>query len=98
MGLAIGALQLELRRHLPDFNRSVRPGDEFNVLYERLYRENASGRQEYVRPGRVLAARYRSGERELEAFHYEPNDGRGGYYRADGTSIERQFLTAPLDE
>ncbi|MEE3332020.1 MAG: peptidoglycan DD-metalloendopeptidase family protein [Myxococcota bacterium] len=80
-----------------DFNRSVRKGDEFSVLYERMYRTGTDGRGEYVRPGRILAARYRSGDREYEALHFEPEDGRGGYYRSDGTSIERQFLTAPLN-
>jgi murein DD-endopeptidase MepM/ murein hydrolase activator NlpD len=80
-----------------DFNRNVRPGDEFQVLYERLYRETPDGRQHYVRPGQILAARYRSGEREIEAIHFEPSEGKGGYYRSDGTSIERQFLTAPLE-
>ena len=62
-----------------DFNRSVRPGDEFHVLYERLYRETRDGRQHYVRPGQILAARYRSGNRELEALHFEPEQGGGGY-------------------
>jgi len=80
-----------------DFNRSVRKGDEFSVLYERMYRTGTDGRGEYVRPGRILAARYRSGDQEYEALHFEPEDGRGGYYRSDGTSIERQFLTAPLN-
>lgn len=80
-----------------DFNRNVRPGDEFHVLYERLYRETRDGRQHYVRPGQILAARYRSGDRELEALHFEPAQGGGGYYRSDGTSVERQFLTAPLE-
>lgn len=80
-----------------DFTRSVRQGDEFHVLYERLYREDRSGRQHYVRPGQILAAFYRSGDREMQALYFEPESGRGGYYRMDGTSIERQFLTAPVE-
>jgi len=80
-----------------DFTRGVRAGDEFHLLYERLYRETHDGRQHYVRPGQILAARYRTGDRELEAIHFEPGAGRGGYYRTDGTSVERQFLTAPLE-
>jgi len=80
-----------------DFTRNTRPGDEFQLLYERLYRPAGDGRDQYVRPGRILAARYRSGERELEAIRFDPKDGRGGFYRPDGTSVERQFLSAPLD-
>ncbi len=29
--------------------------------------------------------------------YYGPAAGRGGYYRPDGTSIERAFLVAPLE-
>jgi len=81
-----------------DFTRSARPGDQFHILYERLYRETRDGRQHYVRPGRILAGRYgtRSG-RELEVLYFEGKDGRAGYYRPDGTSVERQFLAAPLE-
>jgi murein DD-endopeptidase MepM/ murein hydrolase activator NlpD len=79
-----------------DFQRSVRPGDEFQVLYERLYRQRDRGPEEYVRPGRILAARYEGAAGSYSAVYFEPREGRGGYYRPDGTSVERQFLMAPL--
>jgi hypothetical protein len=41
-----------------DFSRNVHPGDEFQILYERLYRRNDDGADVYVRPGRILAGRY----------------------------------------
>jgi murein DD-endopeptidase MepM/ murein hydrolase activator NlpD len=74
----------------------VRPGDEFQVLYERLYRQGDDGLEEYVRPGRILAARYEGAAGSYTAVYFEPREGRGGYYRPDGTSVERQFLMAPL--
>jgi murein DD-endopeptidase MepM/ murein hydrolase activator NlpD len=79
-----------------DFQRSVRPGDEFQVLYERLYREGEDDIEEYVRPGRILAARYEGTAGSYTAVYFETREGRGGYYRPDGTSVERQFLMAPL--
>ena len=79
-----------------DFQRSVRPGDEFQVLYERLYQEGLDGVEEYVRPGRILAARYEGAAGSYSAVYFEPREGRGGYYRPDGTSVEREFLMAPL--
>ena len=79
-----------------DFQRSVRPGDAFQVLYERLYRQGHDGVEEYVRPGRILAARYEGAAGSFVAVYFEPREGRGGYYRPDGTSVERQFLMAPL--
>jgi murein DD-endopeptidase MepM/ murein hydrolase activator NlpD len=80
-----------------DFSRNARPGDEFQILYERLYRTDDDGEQVYVKPGRILAARYRGSVGDHSVVYYEPQNGRGGYYRPDGTSIERAFLVAPLE-
>jgi len=81
-----------------DFSRNTRPGDQFQILYERLYRETRDGQRHYVRPGQILAARYSTTSgRDLEVLYFESENGRGGYYRPDGSSIERQFLAAPLD-
>jgi hypothetical protein len=79
-----------------DFTREVRPGDEFRILYERIYQEDGDGNEVYVRPGRILAAQYRGGRDVKTAIHYESEEGSSGYYRPDGSAIERQFLRAPL--
>jgi murein DD-endopeptidase MepM/ murein hydrolase activator NlpD len=79
-----------------DFSRSVRFGDEFRVLYERLYRTDAQGRGVYVGPGRILAARYVGAAGDHAAVYFESGQGRGGYYRPDGSSVERNFLMAPV--
>ena len=80
-----------------DFSRSVRPGDEFHILYERRYLKGEHAERRYVGAGRILAARYSPvlGE-EHSAVYYEQGAGRAGYYRADGSAVERQFLQAPL--
>ncbi len=80
-----------------DFSRRVRPGDEFHILYERMYRTDDDGVEVYVRPGRILAARYSGGVGDHAAVYFETSDGHGGYYRPDGSSIERAFLVAPLE-
>jgi murein DD-endopeptidase MepM/ murein hydrolase activator NlpD len=79
-----------------DFSRGVQPGDDFQILYERLYRVDEDGVEDYVRPGRILAARYRNSAGEHSAYWFEDQAGGGRYYRGDGTSIERAFLAAPL--
>jgi murein DD-endopeptidase MepM/ murein hydrolase activator NlpD len=79
-----------------DFNRSVHPGDEFRILYERLNRRDADGSEVFVGPGGILAAHYRNGARDYTAIYFETEEGRGGYYRPDGSSVERMFLAAPL--
>jgi len=79
-----------------DFSRSVHPGDDFQILFERLYRTNADGEEVYVKPGRILAARYRGHGGEHSAVYFQGENNRGSYYRPDGSSVERAFLLAPL--
>ncbi|WP_348762537.1 hypothetical protein [uncultured Salinisphaera sp.] len=57
-----------------DFSRNVRPGDDFQILFERLYRTDEDGQQVYVKPGRILAARYRGGVGEYEAVYFAADD------------------------
>jgi murein DD-endopeptidase MepM/ murein hydrolase activator NlpD len=80
-----------------DFSRSVQPGDEFSILYERLFLVGEEGAETYVRPGRILAGRYTNGLHEYRAVYFEQEEGRGGYYRPDGSSVKRQLLRAPLN-
>jgi murein DD-endopeptidase MepM/ murein hydrolase activator NlpD len=80
-----------------DFSRSVQPGDEFSILYERLFLVGEGGTETYARPGRILAGRYTNGMNEYKAVYFEQAEGRGGYYRPDGSSVRRQLLRAPLN-
>jgi murein DD-endopeptidase MepM/ murein hydrolase activator NlpD len=101
--LALGersALASEFARILAwdiDFSRNVHPGDEFQILYERLYRRNDDGDEVYVRPGRVLAGRYDGRVGEHTVVYFENERGIGAYFRPDGSSVERAFLAAPLE-
>ena len=79
-----------------DFTRSVRPGDEFRILYERLYFTDDAGRKSYLRPGRILAAQYSGTAGAYSAIYYESQPGQGAYYHPDGSSVQRQFLQAPV--
>ncbi len=79
-----------------DFSRGVQPGDEFSILYERRFLQTEDGSEVYIGPGRVLAGRYTNAGQEHKAYYFEAEEGEGGYYREDGTSVERQFLRAPL--
>jgi murein DD-endopeptidase MepM/ murein hydrolase activator NlpD len=81
-----------------DFAKSVRPGDEFRILYERNYSPRGEGGVErYVGPGRILAARYKGAAGDVAAVYYESDPGHGGYYRTDGRSVKQTFLAAPLN-
>jgi murein DD-endopeptidase MepM/ murein hydrolase activator NlpD len=80
-----------------DFTRGVHRGDEFSILYERLFTVDKQGRETYARPGQILSARYTSDDEEFSAVYFESAKGRGAYYRPDGSPVERQFLKAPLN-
>ncbi len=101
--LALGeqsALASEFARILAwdiDFSRNVHPGDEFSILYERLYRRNDEGKEVYVRPGRVLAGRYAGKAGDHTVVLFEDHLGNAAYFRPDGSSVERAFLAAPLE-
>lgn len=79
-----------------DFAHGIQRGDEFQILYERLYRVRSDGRESFVGPGRILAARYKGAEGDLSAVYFETERGRGAYFRPDGSPMERAFLAAPL--
>jgi len=79
-----------------DFSRTVKRGDEFRVLYERMYYTDPEGNEVYVGPGRILAAQYGGAVGSQTAVYFETEEGRGGYYRPDGSAMEREFLLAPV--
>jgi len=79
-----------------DFSRTVKRGDEFSVLYERLYYTDDNDNEVYAGPGRILAAHYGGAVGDHTAVYFETEEGSGGYYRPDGSSMEREFLIAPL--
>lgn len=71
-----------------DFNRDLRTGDVFEVLYERVYLDH-----EFHDLGRVLALSYQSGDRRLTAYLFGE---AGSYYDAEGRPLQKMFLRSPL--
>jgi murein DD-endopeptidase MepM/ murein hydrolase activator NlpD len=76
-----------------DFTRDIHPGDRFQVVYERMVSEDGE-----VRLGRVLASDLTISGKSLTAFRFGDGDGRSAlYYDADGNSLRRAFLRAPVE-
>jgi len=74
-----------------DFTRDIRPGDRFQVVLERMVSEEGE-----VRLGRILASDLTVNGRAQTAFRFDAPDGRASYFDADGQSLKRAFLRAPL--
>lgn len=75
-----------------DFVLDLRDGDQFTLTYERISQD---GR--YLQDGEILAARFVNQGREYSAVRFTAPDGSNTYYSADGRSMEKAFLRAPLE-
>lgn len=71
-----------------DFNRDLRLGDRFEVLYEKIYLDG-----EFHRVGGVLALTYGNDDRMLEAYRFGADKG---HYDGDGRPLQKLFLKSPL--
>jgi murein DD-endopeptidase MepM/ murein hydrolase activator NlpD len=76
-----------------DFTRDIRPGDRFQVVFERLVSEDGE-----VRFGRVLASDLTISGKSLTAFRFTPPGSKHPlYFDTDGGSLRRAFLRAPVE-
>lgn len=75
-----------------DFARDIRKGDNFSLVYDRLYREG-----KYIGDGDILAAEFVRGGKRYQAVRYTDPVGNTGYYSPDGRSKRRTFLRHPVD-
>jgi len=75
-----------------DFHRDLRKGDRFSLVYESF-----THRGQTVRSGRLLAAELINDQNVLHAYWFQPEDGEGAYYAADGSSLRKAFLRSPIE-
>jgi len=73
-----------------DFTTALRKGDTFRMLVEGLYRDG-----EFKKYGNILAAEFVNDGVLSSAYRFEV-DGRADYYDAEGRSLRKAFLKAPL--
>lgn len=75
-----------------DFESDLQQGDTFEVLVEKATREG-----QFAGYGQILGARFKTAERELQAYHWTiPGSSKAGYYDENGRSLKRFFLRSPL--
>ncbi len=76
-----------------DFQRDVRPGDTFAVMYERYLDENGT----LAKTGDVLVAEMTLSGRTTRLYRFEPEKREADYFDAAGRSIRRALLRTPID-
>jgi murein DD-endopeptidase MepM/ murein hydrolase activator NlpD len=77
-----------------DFQRDVRPGDNFELVFERFYDDEGNT----VRTGELLfvGLESRRGSRAFYPF-LPPGDARPDWYDADGKSARRFLMKTPIN-
>jgi murein DD-endopeptidase MepM/ murein hydrolase activator NlpD len=74
-----------------DFTRDIRAGDTFQVVLEREISDEGE-----IRFGRVLAADLQVAGKRLTAFRFQQGNGTAAFFDAEGQSLKRAFLRAPV--
>ena len=71
-----------------DFALDIRKGDSFHVVYENRYVDG-----DYIGTGKILAAEFVNKDEPFQAIRFTD----GEYYSADGKSMRKAFLRAPVN-
>ncbi|WP_317705175.1 peptidoglycan DD-metalloendopeptidase family protein [Methylomarinovum caldicuralii] len=74
-----------------DFARSIRPGDRFQVLYEKLRLDG-----EVIGDGPIIAAEFVNQGKVHRAIRFVHPDGHVDYYTPEGRSLRKAFLRTPV--
>ncbi|MGA7829108.1 MAG: peptidoglycan DD-metalloendopeptidase family protein [Geobacteraceae bacterium] len=74
-----------------DFFKDIQPGDSFEVVLEKRFRDGKPAGD-----GRVLAARFTNQDRVSQAFYFKDGKREADYYDENGHSLRKAFLKAPL--
>ncbi|WP_457553988.1 peptidoglycan DD-metalloendopeptidase family protein [Desulfobacula sp.] len=74
-----------------DFIRDIQPGDRFKVLVEKKYRDGKLSGY-----GKIQAAFFTNNGTLFKAFLHKGINGVSKYYDANGKSLQKAFLKAPL--
>lgn len=76
-----------------DFQRDLHPGDNFEVVFERLYDEEGN----HVAEGAITYAVLTLSGKRHQLFRHVRPDGRPGYFDEDGESAEKALMRTPID-
>ena len=76
-----------------DFQRDLRPGDRFEIYYDRF----ADDSGEAVKYGDIQYASLTLSGKRLDLYRFTTADGTTDYFHADGKSTKRFLMKTPVD-
>lgn len=74
-----------------NFNKDIRDGDKISIVYQGYYVEDTK-----VNNGQILAIKYESPSRKLQAIAHKNKEGTFDYYTPDGRSLKKAFSRYPI--
>ncbi|MBN1784073.1 MAG: M23 family metallopeptidase [Alphaproteobacteria bacterium] len=75
-----------------DFERDIRAGDSFSVLYEAKYGPDG----EYLGDGAFLYGEFKNGGKTLKIYRHENKDGKVAYYNETGKGAQKALKRTPI--
>lgn len=75
-----------------DFERDVRAGQKFTVLYEENFSEGKK-----IDNGRVLAVSFEALRGNVQMYRFRKSDGTTGYYDAEGNGAIKSLKRTPIN-
>jgi len=76
-----------------DFQREIRTGDRFEVLYHQIRDETG----EIVYAGEVAYAKLTLGDEDIPIYQFTPDSGFSDFFHTNGQSVRRALLRTPID-
>ncbi len=76
-----------------DFQRDIRKGDGFTVMYERFIDQSGAT----VRTGKILRASMTLSGKERALYRFETEGGTVDYFDEDGKSARRSLMRTPIN-
>jgi murein DD-endopeptidase MepM/ murein hydrolase activator NlpD len=94
-GIPSGAMAAMIKAlsYSVDFQRDIRAGDSFRVLYETMQAPDGS----VVKTGNILFAEIELQNRTIPIYRFEFNDGRAEFFDKNGKSLRKALLRTPVD-
>jgi len=76
-----------------DFQRDIRKGDGFQVMYERVADEDGN----LVKSDRITFATLTLGDKPVSAYRFKDSAGHVNYYNEKGLSARKALMRTPID-
>jgi murein DD-endopeptidase MepM/ murein hydrolase activator NlpD len=76
-----------------DFQRDIREGDTFEIVYETFYNDDG----EKIRDGDILFSSLNLRGQDIKMYRYKPENSMAMYFDEEGKSVEKSLMKTPIN-